>query len=82
MSSAKSVSGCLYNHSSDCVAQMGASNMGGPLSDGYTVQVAPLVLKRPKSILFLFSLILNMSYYYEYLTLLKKIVVVTGNRKT
>ena len=56
--------------------------MGGPLSDGYTVQVAPLVLKKPKSILFLFSLILNMSYYYEYLTLLKKIVIVTGNRKT
>ena len=41
----------------------------------------PPILKRPKSILFLFSLILNMSNDQECLTLLKKIVVAIYNRK-
>ena len=27
-----------YKRSSNCLAQTGASNMAGPLSDGYTVQ--------------------------------------------
>ena len=53
------------------------------LSQITVLKFVPLVLKRSKSILFLFSLILNMSYYQEYLTLLKKIVVaiVTGKYK-
>ena len=37
--SAQLVSGCLYERSSNCVAQIGASNTAGQLSDGYTVQV-------------------------------------------
>ena len=32
------VSGCLYERRSNCLAQMGALNTAGPLSDGYTVQ--------------------------------------------
>ena len=32
------VNGCLYERSSNCVAQMGALNTAGPLSDGYSVQ--------------------------------------------
>ena len=39
MGSAQLVSGCLYEHSSNCTAQIGASNTAGQLSDGYTVQV-------------------------------------------
>ena len=33
------VSSCLYKRSSNCVAQMVASNKAGPLSDGYTVKI-------------------------------------------
>ena len=35
---ARLVSGCLCKRRSNCIAQMGALNMAGPLSDGYTVQ--------------------------------------------
>ena len=38
MGTGKLVSGYLYEHSSNCVDQMEASNMAEPLSDGYTVQ--------------------------------------------
>ena len=40
---ARLVSGCLCKRRSNCIAQMGALNMAGPLSDGYTVHVQSLI---------------------------------------
>ena len=37
MGSGQLPSGCLYKRNSNCVAQMGALNIAGPQSDGYTV---------------------------------------------